>query len=284
MSFAEEFKTVTARGPKAPVAQTQPQAEGTIAEQTPQDDASAIMNNGMPDYNAIAGEAVPELPVGGKPEPEAPKAPAKFRIGDKEFATQDEAFEYANKIAIDKVQTDAFAEGQKATLDALTPKEEVKVKTLLDEVEEELFVNPKAALEKLQNGIAELIDKKAEERETKQRVEQQRKEATEKMYKDFYAENQDIADFPELVEFVTQKHWDEVGKMPVKQGLARVAEETRKMIKKSRESAAPQRELSSKPATVAGGGSTPAPIATSNSTPQSPLDFISQVNKHRKRT
>lgn len=282
MGFAEEFAQVNSRGTKAP-AQATPQAEGTGDTPQPTDDGTSVMNSGMPDYNAIAGEAVPELPVGGKPEPEAPKAPAKFRIAGKEFSTQEEAFAYAEQLALDKIQDTAFAEGQKTAIDALTPKEEVKVKTLLDEVEEELFVNPKAALEKLQNGIAELIDKKAEERDQKRQREEQQKQATEKMWAGFYEKNADIADFSEVVEFVVQKHWSEVGKLPVDKGLERVAEETRKMLKKSRESMAPQKEMSSKPATVAGGGTTQAPTASVASTAQTPLDFISQVNKHRKR-
>lgn len=280
MSFAEEFARVTQRNAKpaaaSPVAETQPQSDAP-----PQgDNVEAIMNSGLPDYKQTQADVVPELPVGGKPEPEPAKPTPKFRIAGKEFATQEEAFAYAEKLALDKIQDEAFNAGQKS---ALTPKEETQVRTLLDDINDELFVNPKSALEKLQKGIEDLFEKKFNEREDAKRVEQQRKEERDRIYKEFYTENPDIAEFPEIVEFVTQKFWNEVGPMPPKQGLARVAEETRKILKKSKEAMAPQREMQSKPATVAGGGSGLAPIASIESTVKDPVDFITQVNKHRKR-
>ena len=73
-----------------------------------------------------------------------------------------------------------------------------------------------------------------------------------------------------------------MGNLPLDKSTEKIAELTKGRIKRLREATMPKKELSSSPAHVAGNSAGPAANAT-GSTQKTNLDFISQVNKHRKR-
>lgn len=239
-----------------------------------------MLNNGLNPAAAGPANAELELPVGGKEPPPPEKAPAKFRIAGHEFETQEEALAYAEKTLLDKVQDDAYTQGRK---DALTPAQQVEIKSVMDEVEELLFVDPKAALTKLDALVKGTVKSALDSEKKAMQQEAANKAALDKAYGDFYKKNTDLANMTEFMELATQKLWEEVKDLPIEKALARIGTEARGYIKKVREASSPTKELSNDPAIVAtGSGSSPAP-ATLGSTAKSPIAFIDQINKHRKR-
>lgn len=224
-----------------------------------------------------------DLPMGGQPTPEAPKAPAKVKIGGQEFASIEEATIFAEKML-------AKAEGKEEALKSLNQKpaeEAPPEKTFFDEIEEEIFVNPKAAIEKLYKKAKEDTEKsvfdKYDSMTKKQKEEAQREAQWTKTMDDFYSENKDLSGFKDAVDYVMERNWSKVADLPVKDALKVVSDEARKLLKLQKEASLPKKELSSEPphtlsSTLSEPGGTP------EATKKNALDFITQLNKMRKRT
>lgn len=282
-SFAEQVKQAVKTKEYRSGGDEAPKAEAPATPAVTEKPADDIMNNGL----QAKEEAV--LPEGNKaseipPASSETKSPTKVKMLGKEFSSVEEAMLYAETQA-------AEAKGFKEAVDKLSkPAEEIpqtpQEPDFFETVENEIFVNPKEGLKKVyakakEDAVAEVraqLKKEAEEL----KAEETRKENYKAFWNDFYKANSDLQDFKEEVDYIMEKNWLDVKDLPLEKANAEIANLTRSRIKKLREATMPRKELSSAPAVVAGGSAGPGASAT-NATAKTNLDFISQLNKHRKR-
>lgn len=241
---------------------------------------------GTEQFSLPSGDAPVE--PSNKAEPAATPAPVeaktetpKFVLHGKEFTDAQEALAYAREQV-------AKAQGIQETLDkvnlakpAETPAE---TKSFEQEMEELMFTNPQEAIRK----IVEKARIEAETNMTKAYNEAQTAEANKKHWNNFYKgiaeKNPDIADFIELTEtIVTEKHWSAVKDLPLEKAAEFLADKTRELLKIRKDATAKTTELPPGPANVPGatGGNPSVPV---QATQEKSLDFISQIQKHRKRS
>lgn len=236
-------------------------------------------------FNSQAGEAPKSEAPGAQASPSAEVASAepavetpKIKIGLKSFNSVDEAVAYAQELELAKAQDEAFRQG----VEAGKPKPEAVVEKSIDErIEEKLFENPKQAIKELRESIVAEV-KAAYQQDKEQEIRAvAAKAAQEKTWTEFYASNNDLAGYEELVQgHFLQKYWGEVGHIPLNEGLARLADKVRADLKISKEKSLPGRELPSGGAVMASGsGVTPAAAPAEDK----PIDFMSQMAKLRKR-
>ena len=254
-SFAQEVKMANQTPSKGPDVTPEAAPPAAVADD--------VMNQGMPK----APE--PEAPA-PTPAPE-PAQPAKIRIGSNEFNSMDEAIKYAQDLELAVLQQDAYQAGQKAS----EPKVEVpKVDPIKKRIAEKLFENPEEALEEYEKIITERVVSGIE-----QKAEQ--KANLERTWTNFYSNNQDLAGQQQIVDYILQKNFAEVKHLEANKALSIIAEKARAFISSTRQQALPSQDLPSNPVVTTGSstGATPqAPLPKQNA-----LDFVSQLNKMRKR-
>lgn len=241
---------------------------------------------GTEQFNLPAGgapidpSAIPAAPEATETPAKAPEAP-KFVLHGKEFTDAQEALSYAREQV-------AKAQGIQETLDkvnlAKTPEKTEEVISFEQEMETLMFTNP-------QEAVRRIVDKaKADAtKEIKQAYNDEKQAETNKkqwtsFYKGIAEKNPDIADFIELTEtIVTEKNWASIKDLPLEQAAEILADKTRDLLKIRKNATAKQTELPEGPATIPGatGG---APTSTPKATAEKALDFISQIQKHRKRS
>lgn len=275
MGFADEvnntFRGTTSAQPVAKA--SEPAAEPTEAVNATEPPAVDVMNEGL----AIPATLSEASPVQNDEKPasvvkETPKVEVPIKIGTQTFTSVEEAMKYANELELAVLQTEAFEAGKR---EATAPKEQpAEVRTIEDEIADQLFDDPKAALLKYKDAIKDEVKKQIV---TEARQEKTRQET----WNNFYTSNADLAANTEVVDYVLQKNWNKLGSMPANVALEELATMTRAFLGSARETQLPTKELSSKKVTQPSGSATPAsaPVATEKKA----LDFITQVNKHRKR-
>lgn len=247
----------------------------------------------------------PVLPVGGKPEgvgteetqlalempadgsvhpeqaakvetkvdtPPPPPKTGPIRIGTEVFETAEEAIAYATEQQLLLAQRDAYEQGRR---EALPKADEKPVEPdLFEELGNEFFENPQEAIRKLHaKAVADAKKQIAEEK----RVEENRT----KIWGDFYSANADLAANKQIVDFIFEKNWGDIAHLPPEKALKIVADKSREFLGSVRVANLPSRELQSKQVTTPDATAV-ATSATSKKESQA-LDFISQVNKHRRR-
>ena len=234
------------------------------AEAQPTQDITEMMNSGMPG-NEPAEKPAPEVKASEEPKE------SKIKIGDQEFDSPEKAIEYAQDLERAKLADDAYKKG---FTDA-QPAEKSDEPSFEQKVSEMFFENPEEAIK--------LIREKTKE-EAKQdiTVEQQRKAQEKQTWDNFYKENSDLANHRDLVEYTLQKNWNEVAYVDLQKGLKALASKARETLKGWQESSKPEIELPTGRAQMVGvtGDQPPAPAAPVEKN----VDFVSQVNKLRKRS
>jgi hypothetical protein len=274
MSFAEEFTKVTRDKVAMPTNDTSPATTQEVSHS-----GTEMFNNVV---EAASTETTPETtlkdiaPDGKVPEPQAEKTPAKIRIGTQEFNSLEDATRYANELELALVAQESFNKG-KESAQPKTPAEPVK--TIEDEIEEELFVDPKKALAKYKQSIMDELKKTIKDEKTAEQKAHQAAETTRQTWEDFYSKNNDLSKHRELVEFVLNKN-PELLDMEGSKALAELASKTRSYINSARETQLPTQELQSK-VVLAPQGGTPT-TTTKQPTVETAIDFISQVRKLNK--
>lgn len=200
----------------------------------------------------------------------APKS-GRIKIGSEVFESAEDAIRYAEEMQTTLLQKDAFEQGRLST----QAKEEAPAEVdPFDEMENGLFEDPKGTMKKIYSKAVE--DAKKQVRE-----EQVREQNIRQTWDGFYSSNADLAQAKDLVDYMLQKSWSEIGHLPVETSLKILADKTRALIGSKREASLPSRELQSGPAL--------SPGASSSATKSVPkdtkvaVDFISQINKHRRR-
>lgn len=261
MSFAQEVAASKAAPTEAP-APTQAEAfEAT----------NDIMNVGINDAPATPEAKTEPVVTDTKPPQSNAPTNAPIRIGTKEFTTAEAALQYATELEAARIAEEAFNRGVQA---AKPPEAEVKAKSYIDEMAEELFSDPAKV-------IARIIEETEKKTKATIRQEDASRIEVKNTWDNFYSQHTDLSQNEDIVKWITERDRAELSPLPVDQGLKIVAERARAVINKIRKDNVTETELPSGKATVARSGGTQAPQIIS--TEQKPIDFIHQVNKHRKR-
>lgn len=136
----------------------------------------------------------------------APQAPGKYRIGDRLFATQEEALEYAQSqvsaLETEQQIADAYRQGMREALSTGTqPAESVTPKApAANELDtEELYTNPQAFLNKFATKI---------KTETRSEIDQvtSLKQQSDQIWREFTERHPALADFRSEVEGFVGEH------------------------------------------------------------------------------
>lgn len=206
------------------------------------------------------------------PEPAQAVEKAKIRIGTQEFDSAEAAIQYAQDLELAVLQQEAYRQGAE---DLRTKAAAVPERTIEDEIEQELFENPKKALLTYKQHILEAAKAAI-------KAEAQQETSRRETWQSFYETNNDLADAKEIVDMVWEKNQKELGPMTVAAGLKKLADKSRALLSSYKTTVLPTRDLpgSVAQATSASGAPSTAPAKKAETL----VDFISQVNKHRKRS
>lgn len=275
MSFAEEVAAAKA-APKSAQSETPAQNDAANTE------ATAEQHFAMPAHGEVHPEqqndAVDLSETQGTP---APVKEGKIKIADEVFDDVEAALKYATDLKLTLLEKEAYEKGKQDA--SQKPAEAVVEPDWTDEIERELFENPKEAIKKLHKKATEeaekILAKREEEKAKAQAVEAQRK----KTWDSFYHDNTDLSSqsAQEVVNGILQRDWHELGPMPAEKALPILAKRAREFIASLKETQLPTTVLQSNKVVTTKSG-IPS-TATNTQKKASPLDFISQVNKHRKR-
>jgi hypothetical protein len=233
-----------------------------------------------------SGQTVEEVEVSDQTEDtesteEPSETPHKYRIGDKTFATQEEALAYAqsqvNALETETQLADAYRQGLKDALKQPAPTEIVTQPQ--DEFDtEELYTNPKSFLDKFASKI-----------KTETRSELEQKEAlrseSDQIWREFTERHPSLADFRGEVENFVNQNLTEVraviGTKGRPAGYDYVATKLKSRFEAYASALRPKRELSN-----GGGGASPtqkAASVTPKKEEKKALSFAEQIRSIRKR-
>ena len=289
MSFGTEFKNMRKYGgsPKATeevVQQAETEIASKAAEAPPEVNPDAGYTNGLIDGQPM--EAAPpeasEPPVIPPPNPEVKKVPIKIK--GKEFESVEEAMAFAESELAEAEKLQAYAKGVTDTVQKPAVEAKPAEKKKILKIAEKLFENPDEAFEELEAHIAEMVDKKAEARDTQKSAAQVRADKIKEETDNFYKNNADLADWQEEVNLVVQKNWNTLSKLP---DASLIASETARLAREYVQSvkikALPKQELPSK---VAQSAPTGGSAATTTQIPkeEKKISFAAQVRSTNKRT
>lgn len=216
---------------------------------------------------------------------DAPAAPAhKFRIGDRTFATQDEAIAFANQsVELEQQKADAYAQG---VLDAANrggnPNPNVTPPVASTEPPlntEELYTNPQAFLDKFANKIKTETRTELSQAETM-------KAQSDQIWREFTERHPALADFRNEVEQFVQADTANVRAIIGSRGRPASYDYIATKLKSRFEGYAsalkPKRELPNN-----SGGASPTQAAAGGVTPKESgkkaLSFSEQIRSIRKR-
>lgn len=263
-TFAAELKTYQT-GPKS----TEPVAKSP--------DIMADLTNSNPVPTLTAGlQAAPEA------VPETPAAPL-VKIGDRQFGTVEEAMKYAElELAKATGMQQALDKVGKTTEPPALPKPGFE-----EELEKQIFVDPKAAIKALYEKSKNDAKTEILEEYTKleaQKASRQQAEANWKAHWDnFYVAHKDLSENREAVQFITEKNWGVVKDMLPDQANKYIAAEARKVLGLARQTALPTTQLPNTPAVMAGATGN-AVTGGPSVTAQKAVDFVNQLKNHQKRS
>jgi len=233
------------------------------------EEADAIAAQMQAGAAPAAEEGVEEKAAAAPAEKPAPKV----KIGDKEFATQEEAFEYAKELERQQLANDAFRQGieaaqrtaqsnpQPATLATPTP----------EEFGAEFYADPAAYLRKRDEQIAARV-----KAEISQGLSQ--KERNEQTWREFYNDYPDLAKAKELVELTLSQNWETLKNAETKKALKIVAEKVREKRKEMLADLLPGEELKTGKAPTSPGNGKEVTLQKPD---EKPLSFVNQFKNLR---
>lgn len=210
-----------------------------------------------------------------------PQKEGKIRIGTEVFDSTEEAMAYAAELQSAIIEKDAFEKGKQSASQTEAPPPEPD---WTEEVEKEIFENPKEAIKKIHqkalDDAQKLLEKRDKQKEDADRAAKQQAQT----WNSFYEANADLSTpaAQEVVKGIMQRDWQELGPMQADKALPILAQRSRAFIQSLKETQLPTTTLQSKTVVTTKSGN-PA-TATTPQKKSSSLDFISQINKHRKRT
>lgn len=291
MGFGAEFKNMRQNGGAPKITESaakEAEAEATTkatAEPEVEDPDAGTFQQPFMDGQTL-GEASEadgeEAPVVPAPKPEAKKV--AITLGGKKFDTVEEAMEYAAILERDLEVKEAYAKGLETAVkpqssEQVKPTEVKRIKKIADK----LFEDPDAAMEELETYILEMAEKRIEARENAKSQQQQQVETAKKTWENFYQSNNDLAEFRDEVQLITDREWSRLQHMPVKEGLEEIARLSRAYVSSMREKLLPKQNLPSRSAQTASQGGK-ATTATPQPATEKKISFAQQVRSTNKRT
>jgi hypothetical protein len=201
---------------------------------------------------------------------EEPKPEVKVTLNGKEFTSYEEAIKYAEEIARNQEIEEAYRQGRESAV----PKKETTGPSFEEEMETLLFENPKEAVAKLKKHMRdEILGEINAEREQQQ--------ATQSAWQEFDSMYSDLKENHELVTYIVETNPD-IARMPKAEAFPLIAQKARNMIKSHLDSTRHQEVLSRGPVETA-----ESAVSVTANVPEkkeeTALDFISQVNKARRK-
>lgn len=272
------------RGGFKPAAELIAEAEGkTEAEVTEEQYADPLMAAAILEdaENSFAPPAEEEAEEGEQEEAPAeeegvPEQPGeKYRLGGREFQTQEEAWAYAEELEQEKVANDAFRQGIEAA-QRLAPSNPAPTQVTPEapkEIDPLYYSDPLAYHAKLK---AEIVS------ETKKTIKQeQQAEGTKKQIWDkFYSDYPDLAPVHEMVALTFNESFRSLEHVEVTQAMKQIAEKTRAKLKPYLDARLPKVALPKVTNAVSPGGS--AQVTQPKTAPKT-LNFAQQM-KNLKRS
>jgi hypothetical protein len=240
--------------------------------------------NGETIEDNVVDEPVDEVPeeVVEEAEEEAP-APAatashKYRIGDKTFATQDEALTYAQSQVVQQEAADAYRQGMRDALSSQPVTESVTQTPQDDFNAEEIYTDPAGFLKKYGERIKS---------ETLQQINQTQasREADDRVWREFTDRHPDLAEFREEIAGLAGKHQPEVHAVARTKGQPAaydyVATKFKAQVTRQAEALRPKRALPN----TSGGGAAGGKVetVTSKKPAEKALSFSEQIRTLRRR-
>lgn len=263
---AEVIAEAGAKGqaPEAPEESSDPiMAEAIAADQS--------VELEMPEGVTLAG-VVPEEPE-ITPEQAAPKE-VKFKIGGREFGTQEEAWAYAEQLEHERLAADAFRQGVEAARMSQpgnsAPQPEIPQEP--EEIDPEYYTNPKAYFAKREAAIVA----RAEAAITQK---QQRAQSEQQLWSQFYSDYPDLNDARDFVQHTLEQNWSQLEKVEVKAALKIIAEKSRSRIKQLTEARMPKVTLPKVTQAASPGGG--EQVTQPKAKPQA-LNFAQQMKNLKK--
>lgn len=227
------------------------------------------------------GDAEEAKAEAAKTAPEAP-AEAKVKIGDMEFNSVQEAYVHA------LAQVTESNKAMQATVSKLTeakPEPTEVEEAWNTKMEKLFFTNPAEAIQEIYAKASRDAVSQVETKITAQQEAQVKAQQYESFMQNILTNNAELADFRSVIENVVladTAFWDSVKDLPLPKAEAAIAEKTRALLKIKKNSEAKTTELPPGPARMA--GATGNPVSTEAVTSSAPIDFITQLRKHNKRS
>lgn len=188
-----------------------------------------------------------------------------------EFKTVEELATYTKGVEDRLVQATARASLAPAAIQAPAP---VVTKSIEEEIEEELFQDPKAALAKFKSHIITEVAKAGQLSESKK-----------KFWEEFYSENQDLKPLERLVQSIVTEKNSEIIPLKLSDAKAFIAKEARKMVSMvketvvTKETELPQGGGAHLPASGSGGAGPKAGAGGDGKV----VSFVDQIRQFRNR-
>lgn len=226
-----------------------------------EEDAEIVQSLGDPQ----AEEEVPAAAAKGEP---------KIRIGNREFATSDEAWLYAQELEQEKIAADAFRQGVEIAQRASpgNPAPEVPQVDPDEKFDEEFYANPKEYLKKRDERIAEKVQGEV----TRKAEMARRTEDTWSKFKSTYPDLSGADEFADVQSFIREPgNWSQLQHMDTDKALKIAADAIRGKYARILKSRMPGEELAQvKTAASPGGGVR----VTREVQPEKMLNFVQQHN------
>lgn len=236
--------------------------------QAPLVDTSAIQQI----MQADADQANSQEPVAQA----APAPEATIRIGDKEFASQAEAIEYAKQLQVERDKDQAFLEGYKQG-QPIQETEQPKGPDFFEQVGEEIWENPAEALKKVHEKAKQeaLVNYEATQKAAKEQ-----EAAWAKLWQadPMFASNKAL-----ITDYLVPQHLGEIGNMAFDKAFPVLVEKLRGDLNHIQKSLRTQTELPNGSAITTPATGNTVPQATNNKVETEAMDMISIVNRNRKR-
>ena len=242
-------------------------------------------NNGetLEEIPAEQEEVPAEEPAAEEPEPEVEEpeaetpAAAKYRIGDKLFATQAEALAYAESQVAASAENDAIRQLLRETISARAPAESVTQTSRPADNAEELYTNPDEYLRKRDERIKSEVLQQVQ-------ASQASVDADNRIWSEFVERHPDLSEFRNEITLLVKHIQPEVQAVGRNKGQASaidyVATKFKAQVERAAAALKPKRELALK------GGGAPAGGIKQSVTPKTPpakaLSFTEQLRQTRK--
>lgn len=241
--------------------------------------------NTIQETEAAAPEVPDVEPEAEASETDAAPATEKYRIGNRSFATQDQALEYAQSqvsaLETEQQIADAYRQGMRDSIQQpQTPQENVTPQTPRpDELNtEELYTNPSAFLDKFATKIKTETRSEIEQKDSLQRE-------SDKIWREFTERHPALADFRTEVENFVAGSTTEVraiiGTKGRPAGYDWIATKLKSRFENYANAVKPKRELPN-----GGAGASPSSKVggvTAKIDPKKPLSFSEQIRTIRRR-